>query len=69
MDVLGRHTVVEQRIGCGDGFLGSGRDSERVVLVGLGLDPVLQTVLQEELEEHAVELHSYAWHFSPQNLV
>ena len=64
MDVLGGDAVVKYRIGGDDGFFGSGSDAKRVELVGLVLDPVLQTVLQEELEEHAVELHSYAWHFS-----
>lgn len=63
VDVLGGDAVGEGRVGGGYGLVRAGGDSERVGLFGRGLDPVLQPVLQEELEEHAVQLHSYAWHF------
>lgn len=63
MDVLGGDAVGEGRVNGCDGLFGPRGDPERVGLVGRGLDPVLQPVLQEELEEHAIELHSYAWHF------
>lgn len=63
VDVLGGDPIGEGRVGGGDGLIRAGGNSERVGLVGRGLDPVLQPVLQEELEEYAVQLHSYAWHF------
>lgn len=64
MDILGGNAVIEERVYGGDGFLRPRSNSKWVGFVGLGLDPVLQTVLQKELEEHAIELHSYARHFS-----
>lgn len=64
MNVFGGDAVVKGRVGVSDGFVGSGRDAERVGFFVRGLDPVLQTLLQEELEEHAVELHGHAWHLS-----
>ena len=64
MDVFSGDAVGEGRVRWSDGFFGSGRDAERVGGFGSGLDSVVQTVLQEELEEHAVELHSHTWHFS-----
>ena len=62
-DVLGSDAVSEGRLGSGYGLIRAGGNSERVGLVGRRLDPVLQPVLQEELEENAAQLHSYGWHF------
>jgi hypothetical protein len=63
VDVLGGDAVSEGRVGSGYGLIRAGGNSERVGLVGRRLDPVLQPVLQKELEENAVQLHSYGWHF------
>ena len=55
MDVFSGDTVGERRVGSGNGFFGSGRDTVWIGgFVERGLDPVLQTVLQEELEEYTV---------------
>ena len=64
MDIFCRDSVGEDGIRGGDGLLRPRRDSEWARIFGYGLDPILEAVLQEELEEDAVELHSYAWHFS-----
>jgi len=64
VDVFGGDAVGEGGISGGDRLFGSGGNTKRVGVLGRGLDPVLQTVLQEELEEHAVELDSHTWHFS-----
>jgi len=45
VDVFGSNAVGEGGVGGGDGLAGSGRNTERVGFFGLGLDPVLQTVL------------------------
>lgn len=65
VDVLGGDAVGEGGVHGGDGLLGAGGDAERVGIVGLGLNPVLQPVLQEQLEEDAVELDSHTRHLPP----
>jgi hypothetical protein len=62
-NVLGGDTVSEGRVGSGYGLIRAGGNSEQVRLVGRRLDLILQPVLQEELEENVVQLHSYGWHF------
>lgn len=63
MDVFGGDAIGEGRIGGRDGFFfGSGGDSERVGGVEVGLDSGLEPMLEEEFEENAVKLYSYARH-------
>lgn len=55
VDVFGGDAVGETRVGGGNGFLRSGGDAVWIGgFVERCLDPVLQTVLQEELEEYTV---------------
>lgn len=55
VDVFSGDTVGERRVGGGNGFFGSGCNT---VLIGgfveRGLDPILQTLFEKELEEYTV---------------
>lgn len=55
VNVFSGDTVGETRIGSGNGFFGSGRDTVRIGgFVNRILNPALQTLLQEELEEYTI---------------
>lgn len=62
MNILGGHPIDEGGVGGRNGLLGPGGHSELILIVGGILDSVLETVLEEEFKEDAVQLHRNGRH-------